>query len=144
MCIWLQGLMSDLLYGFIRSSWLSGVIVFAVINWVNCGWGLVAPSYHTISYHYSDVIMSTIVSQITSLTIVYSTTYSGADQRKHRSYAPMAFVRWIFPAQRGSNTENVSIWWRHHVVLASIRWCTKYIALYSLLHSVLVVIWSNI
>ena len=29
--------------------------------------------------HYSDTIMSTMTSQITSLTIVYSTVYSGAD-----------------------------------------------------------------
>ena len=35
--------------------------------------------------HYDDVIMSAIASQITSLTIVYSTVYSGADQRKHQS-----------------------------------------------------------
>ena len=35
--------------------------------------------------HYSDVIMSAMASQITSLTIVYSTSYSGANQRKHRS-----------------------------------------------------------
>ena len=31
--------------------------------------------------HYTDVIMGAIASQITSLTIVYSTVYSGADQR---------------------------------------------------------------
>ena len=31
--------------------------------------------------HYSDVIMAATASQITSLTIVYSTIYSGADQR---------------------------------------------------------------
>ena len=37
-------------------------------------------------YHYNDVIMGAIASQITSLTIVYSTVYS----------------------------ENASIWWRHH------------------------------
>ena len=30
--------------------------------------------------HYNDVIMSAMASQITSLTIVYSTVYSGADQ----------------------------------------------------------------
>ena len=36
--------------------------------------------------------MSTIVSQITSLAIVYSTVYSGADQRKHQSSASLAFV----------------------------------------------------
>ena len=33
--------------------------------------------------------------QITSLTIVYSTVYSGADQRKHQSFASLAFVRGI-------------------------------------------------
>ena len=33
--------------------------------------------------------------QITSLTIVYSTVYSGADQRKHQSSASLAFVRGI-------------------------------------------------
>ena len=34
-------------------------------------------------------------SQITSLTIVYSTVLSGADQRKHQSSASLAFVREI-------------------------------------------------
>ena len=43
-------------------------------------------------YHYCDVIMGTIASQITSLTIVYSTVYSGADQRKHQSSTSLAFV----------------------------------------------------
>ena len=38
---------------------------------------------------------STIASQITSLTIVYSTVYSDADQRKHQSSASLAFVRGI-------------------------------------------------
>ena len=66
-------------------------------------------------------IMGAIASQITSLTIVYSTVYSDADQRKHQSSASLAFVRGIhrageFPAQMASNAENVSIWWRHHVV----------------------------
>ena len=42
--------------------------------------------------HYSDVIMGTIASQITSLTIVYSTVYSDADQRKHQSSTSLAFV----------------------------------------------------
>ena len=69
--------------------------------------------------HYNDVIMSAMASQITSLTIVYSTVYSGADQRKHQSSASLAFVgnspvTGEFPSQRASNAENVSIWWRHH------------------------------
>ena len=42
--------------------------------------------------HYSDVIMGAITSQITSLTIVYSTVYSNADQRKHQSSSSLAFV----------------------------------------------------
>ena len=45
-----------------------------------------------IRYHYDDVIMSTKASQITSLTIVYSTIYSGTDQSKHQSSASLAFV----------------------------------------------------
>ena len=42
--------------------------------------------------HYDDVIMGAMASQITSLTIVYSTVYSDADQRKHQSSASLAFV----------------------------------------------------
>ena len=42
--------------------------------------------------HYDDVIMGTIASQITSLTSVYSTVYSGADQSKNQSSASLAFV----------------------------------------------------
>ena len=64
-------------------------------------------------FHYDDVIMGAMASQITSIAIVYSTVYSDADQRKHQSSAWLAFVR--FPAQVASNAENVSIWWRHHV-----------------------------
>ena len=45
--------------------------------------------------HYNDVMMSAMASQLTSLTIVYSTVYSGADQRKHQSSASLAFVRGI-------------------------------------------------
>ena len=64
--------------------------------------------------------MDTMASQITSLTIVYLTVYSDADQRKHQSSASLTFVRGIHrgpvnaPAQMVSNAENVSIWWRHH------------------------------
>ena len=44
---------------------------------------------------YCDVIMGAVASQITSLTIVYSTVYSDADQRKHQSSASLAFLRGI-------------------------------------------------
>ena len=45
--------------------------------------------------HYIEVIMNTMVSQITSFMIVYSTVYSGTDQRKHQSFASLAFLRGI-------------------------------------------------
>ena len=48
-----------------------------------------------IPEHYNDVIMGAMTSQITSLTIVYSTVNSGADQRKNQSYASLAFVQGI-------------------------------------------------
>ena len=51
--------------------------------------------HHQVPFHYNDVIMSMMASQITSLTIVYSTIYSGTDQRKHQSSASLAFVRGI-------------------------------------------------
>ena len=51
--------------------------------------------YSSAFSHYNDVIMSTMASQIASLTIVYPTVYSGPDQRKHQSSASLAFVRGI-------------------------------------------------
>ena len=42
--------------------------------------------------HYSNVIMRETAFQIARLTIVYSTVYSGADQRKHQSAVSLAFV----------------------------------------------------
>ena len=68
------------------------------------------------SGHNNDVIMSTMASQITSLMIVYSSVYSGTDQRNHQSSVCItgicegnSLVTGEFPAQRASNTENVSI-----------------------------------
>ena len=49
----------------------------------------------TLLPHYNNVIMGAIASQTTSLTIVYSTVYSDADQRKHQNSASLAFVWWI-------------------------------------------------
>ena len=46
-------------------------------------------------HHYNDGIMSEMASQITGVSIVYSTLCSGADQRKHQRPAPLAFVREI-------------------------------------------------
>ena len=58
----------------------------------SCDGGIKCLGYNI---HYNDVTMDAIASQITSLTIVYSTVYSDTDQRKHQSSASLAFVRGI-------------------------------------------------
>ena len=66
--------------------------------------------------------MVAMASQITSLTIVYSTVHSGADQRKKLKLRVTGLcvgnppLTAEFPAQMDSNAENVSIWWRHHEI----------------------------
>ena len=50
---------------------------------------------HWHSVHYNEIIMSAMASQITSLTTVYSTIYSCADQRKHQRSSSLTFVRGI-------------------------------------------------
>ena len=47
----------------------------------------------TLLCHFNDVIMIAMASQITTLTIVYTSVYLGADQSKHQSSALLAFVR---------------------------------------------------
>ena len=49
----------------------------------------------TLIIHNCGVIMGAMASQTTSLTIVYSNVYSVANQRKHQSFASLAFVRGI-------------------------------------------------
>ena len=72
---------------------------------IDSGNGLV-PSDESLSEHSTDVIMTTMASQITSLTVVYSTVYSDADQRTYQSSASLTFVwgihqdRWI-PLTKG-------------------------------------------
>ena len=46
------------------------------------------------AFHYNDVIMSAVASQITSVPIVWSTVCSGADHRKHQGSASLAFL-WV-------------------------------------------------
>ena len=45
-----------------------------------------------VFWHYSDVIIGPTASQITSLTIVYSTVYSSADKKKYQISASLVFV----------------------------------------------------
>ena len=64
--------------------------------------------------------MSAMASQITSLTIVYSTVYSVKKKTSKLRATGLCEgnspVTGEFSAQRASYEEIVSIWWRHHVV----------------------------
>ena len=69
--------------------------------------------------------MSAMASQITSLTIVYSAVYSGADKRKKTSKLRVSGlcegnspVTGEFPAQRASNAENCFhlMTWHHYII----------------------------
>ena len=51
-------------------------------------------TWHLLMTHYNDVIMYVMASQIITLTIVYSSVYSGTDQWKQSS-ASLSFVRGI-------------------------------------------------
>ena len=62
-------------------------VLEVILKLTQCQWG--NPEENK---HYDDVIMGTLASQITSLTIVYSALYSGADQSNHQSSASLAFV----------------------------------------------------
>ena len=85
-------------------------------------WSVFILSWRSRS-HYDDAIMGAIASEITSLTIVYSTVYSDADQKKTSKLRVTGLCAGNspgageFPAQMASSAENVSIWWRHHELL---------------------------
>ena len=64
--------------------------------------------------HYCDVIMGAVASQITSLTIVYSTIKEKIKAARHWPLCGHTQVTGEFPAQMAGNTENVFVWWRYH------------------------------
>ena len=71
--------------------------------------------------HNDDVIMGVMASQITSLTIVYSTVFFRHRSKKTSKLRVTGHLcgnspgSGEFPAQMASNAENVSISWHHHV-----------------------------
>ena len=69
--------------------------------------------------------MSAMVSQITSLTIAYSTVYSGIDQRKKQGSASLALVRGIQPWPVNSPHKEpaaiASIWWCHRDISLQLK-----------------------
>ena len=76
-----------------------------------------------IVFHYSDVIMGAIASQISSLN--YDCLLNRLFKRRSRKTSKLratglcagnSQVTGEFPAQMASNAENFSIWWRHHAL----------------------------
>ena len=108
------------------------VICFSVQSWPGYATDKIICIWYCISlFHYDDVIMGAMASQITSLTIVYSTVCSKKTSKLRITglCAENSLVTSEFPAQMASNAENVSISWRHHVLFiwAVLRWCAKVI-----------------
>ena len=67
---------------------MSAILPLQLLKFVTCGRD--KSSYMTQNFvHYNDVIMGAMASQLTSLTIVYSTVYS------HQGSASLTFVRGI-------------------------------------------------
>ena len=94
---------SHQIFDITTSSWINFLVMHGSYNHpvilinvmyipMRCGTSQNICSRHCL---YNDIILSAMASHITSLTIFYSTVYSGADQRKHQSSASLAFVRGI-------------------------------------------------
>ena len=75
---------------YIRLETLTLIPGFNINN--NERWLYISDTYfpRNVTFHYSDVVLGTMASQITSLTIFYSTAY--ASQRKHQNSASLAFM----------------------------------------------------
>ena len=88
-------------------AWISNVLVV----WKAEARGILGEQHQTLDLHYTEIIMSAMASQITSVW----TGCSGEDQ----SFTSLAFVRGIHQSLGASNAENVSIWWRHHAYVCN-------------------------
>ena len=87
--------------------------------------------------------MGAMASQNTSLTIVYLTVYSGADQRKSSKLhvtglcAGNSPVTGEFPVRMASNAENASMWWRHH------KWRGVYLRVFGMICQIMEVAYTS-
>ena len=73
-----------------------------------------ASTPHVRLEYYNDVIMGVVASQITSPTIVFSTVYSGADQRKHQKVRDTGLCEGNSPVTSEFPTQTAS---KAHVTL---------------------------
>ena len=121
MCVHLKHALECVMYDFVYHICHCNFIMM-ILKW-KCDWEICCLWLHrklTKSQHYNDVIMSARASQIISLTIVYSTVHSRRRSKKTSKLRATGLCKGNspvigeFPAQKASNAETVSIWWRHH------------------------------
>ena len=93
---------SYLAYPCFHRCWNLNLQTFMPIIFIDtCAQNIKMPIYKILSKtspnnHYSDVIISVVASQITSVSSVCSAVCSSVDQRKHQSSASLALVRGIY------------------------------------------------
>ena len=103
----------------LRLGWLWNCLMLRHDNENSLWW-----SVHS-QWHYNDVMMSAMASQITGVTIVYSTFLLWRRSKKTSKIHVTGLcernspVTGEFPAQKASKAENVSIWWRIHRICHS-------------------------
>ena len=113
MCLSLQVIGGYMIYWCYSSA-------FSMVIWTQCEF-IKLPRHETHYFiielinkssisHYSDIIMSMMVSQVTSSTNVYSTVYSGTDQRKRQSSMSLALVRGIHQSPVNSPHKGPVMW----------------------------------
>ena len=116
--------------------------MLCIYSIASAGW--IRVLFNSSVTHYDDVRMGAMASQITSLTIVYSTVYSGADESKHQSSASLAFVwgnhrgpvnsphKWpvtpkMFPFDDVIMTDDANRIWQPELPLFLKPWITLYL-----------------
>ena len=118
-----------LIYSLPRVYLLNNVLISTLVYLIAVRWMVIS---HNFIWHYSDVIMSAMASQITSLATVSSTVYSRRRSQKTSKLRVTGLCEWKppvtgeFTIQMASNTENVSIWWCHHGFNHLSIWWSKF------------------
>ena len=90
--------------------------IYVTMVWVIIGPQICERTRRVNGYwdHYIDVIMTTMASPITSLTFIQTQIKENIKAPRHWPLCGEFTGTGEFPAQKASNAENVSIWWRHH------------------------------
>ena len=76
-----------------------------------------SPSLGVAHLHYSDVIMSVMALRLFTQPFIQAQIKENIKTPRH--WPLCREFTGEFPAQRASNAENVSIWWRHHAIFES-------------------------